>query len=71
MRDERRVRTRRNTRGLPVGLPLYVRGEEKTRDFNRQSRYRKARPTKLARLVASLNRTKPVMGFEIRYFVEQ
>lgn len=67
MATERRWARGRNTRGLPVGMGEHMRGPELTDRLNRQARLRRDRPAKLARLVAALNRAKPVLGFEIRY----
>ena len=67
MRTERRWARGRNTRGLPVGMGEHMRGPALTDRLNRQARLRRDRPSRLARLVAALNRTQPALGFEIRY----
>ena len=67
MQTEQRWGRGRNTRGLPVGMGEHMRGPELTDRLNRQARLRRDRPSKFARLVAALNRTEAVKGFEIRY----
>ena len=67
MQTERRWARGRNTRGLPVGMGEHMRGVELTDRLNRQVKLRSDRPSKFARLVAALNGTEPIKGFEIKY----
>lgn len=67
MKTEKRWARGRNTRGLPLGLGERDRGPLLTARLNAQVKLRANRPTKLARLVAALNRTTPVLGWQILY----
>jgi len=67
MRTEARWKTRRNTRGLPLGTGRHMTSIETTEALNRQAKARASRPSKFARLVASLNSCAPVRGLEVQY----